>query len=167
MSYIRCLSNPERLYIFGDGLGLDRITVIHSVKPPMATAYPDKANSAMFHIPWKAFHAVCRRWQESGDGGVRLGGIRVREVFVYLDTGKKVWRRVGLREDGRSRPVEYMIRFEYKEHFFHMWRVTWEYVVHNVVDRGEVKRGQLVDEVFVCPKSKLTHSRTKEKRKST
>ena len=28
MSYIRCLSNPERLYIFGDGLGLDRITVI-------------------------------------------------------------------------------------------------------------------------------------------
>jgi hypothetical protein len=191
MSYIRCLSNPERLYIFGDQW--DRITIIHSVKPPMATAYPDKANSAMFHVPWKAFHAVCRRWPESGDGGVRSDGIRVREALVYLDTGKKVVRRVppvrwvrllprqdrllrvGLDADCRGRPVEYLIRFEYKKHFFHMWRVTWEYVVHGVVDRGEIKRGQLAPEVFVIPRSKSKPKsrsgqrqlRTKGKRKST
>lgn len=136
MSYIRCLSNPERLYVFDDDRG---ICVIHSVRPPLASPNKDKLAPAMFHVPVKAFHDVCLRWEMSGDGGVRSRGLRVREVCVYLATGVRVAanERYG---DGLRNRTEYLIRFEYKKHFFYMWRVTWEYVVRRAIDHLGEKR---------------------------
>lgn len=142
VSYIRTLSNPERLYIVGPLVGERRnvVTISHSVKPPLASRTPKGAPRGEFTVPAKAFQETLRAWRESYGGLDKSTkrGLVVEEIHVFLDTGKPVPQAksyaslVAIHAQMRandSRPSERLIRLSYKNDFIHMWRVTWMYIV--------------------------------------
>ncbi len=127
MSYIRCLSNPEGLYIWDDG---DVVTFSHGVKPPLSSGIKEVGDVARFTIPSEIFikvHARCKQgfWDEP----VEVDGMSVRQEYIYLDTASKIPSQTitEMCEDKKARG--YRIRVQYKEHFVYLWPVTWAYVV--------------------------------------
>lgn len=141
MSYIRCLSNPEALYIYGDCSGY--VNISHGVKPPLSSGRD-------FRIPNRDFHRVGKKWADWCDeeSGIKSGHLKVQEINVYRDTGKPVgreWRKNYFHK--KQRPTDFLVRISYKRDFVFLWRVTWEYVVHSIVDhikfyREHKKRGK-------------------------
>jgi hypothetical protein len=132
MSYIRCLSNPERLYIWGDRDG--RVTFSHGVKPPLALSSRD---SNGFQVPESAFKEVCRKWAE-GSEHATTKGFRAKLVHVLLETGKPTPPHFNPFRDERR--AEFLVRVSYKRKFVHLWLVTWMHVVHNVMSRSPAHR---------------------------
>lgn len=128
MSYIRCLSNPEALYIYGDCSGY--VNISHGVKPPLSSGRD-------FRIPDRDFHRVGKKWADWCDEerGIKSGHLKVQEILVYRDTGKPVgreWRKNYFHK--KQRPTDFLVRISYKRDFVFLWKVTWEYVVHSIVD---------------------------------
>lgn len=83
MSYIRCLSNPEALYIWGDGDGKVSISV---------------AAEPILRMPTLTFHGLLRKFQENdidADEVVTFKGATFtleptfRWALTYKDWGKK------------------------------------------------------------------------------
>lgn len=141
MSYIRCLSNPECLYIWSDG---QRVHVSHNVKPP-------HSSGRAFTIPDGAFNACTRKWNRWLDPA-KSGDVVAQEVNVDRRTGEAIpdWKlcprckevprkrgkiqswspcrkcsRQHMRDAKRG---DFRIRLSYKDDFVNLWRVTWEYV---------------------------------------
>lgn len=134
MSYIRCLSNPEALYIWGDCQGY--VNISHCVKPPLSSG-------RQFRIPTKDFHRVGKKWSEWCDEekGIRLGHLRIQEIHVYRDTGKPVgpeWMKNFLKK--KKREADFLVKVSYKRDFVFLWKVTWKYVVDSIVDHIEFYR---------------------------
>lgn len=146
MSYIRCLSNPEGLYIVCTG---KTVTIMHSVLPPHSSGKD-------FYIPVKTFEHCALKddgWAEK----VEYRGMKIEEIHVGKKSGKiipdmspcnhgckkekngafvpckkcvrKIWDNA---EDG-----EFLVRISYKRDFVNLWRVTWQYVVENIRVRYE------------------------------
>jgi hypothetical protein len=66
MSYIRCLSNPEGLYIWGDVDG---------------NTYVSKGADPLLSIPnglWKKF---LKKWHRHYENDVELEGLKIREIL--------------------------------------------------------------------------------------
>lgn len=161
MSYIRCLSNPEGLYIWGQSDGA--VVITHSVQPPLSSKWPRRRiyravgkgpknrmvptrkfydATPAIKVPIRVFHHVCRKWTASFEDRVSYRGLTVEEVHVYLDTGKPVPNQTLLQsvwDMDRGRRDAFLIRLSYKGQFFHMWRVTWEYVTGQNADRWTPK----------------------------
>jgi hypothetical protein len=135
VSYIRCLSNPEALYIWGDVEGFANIC--HNVKPPLARPSED-GNPSLFKIPTKTFEAVALKWAREFEEDVEIDGFRVREVTVFTATGRIVPAKFDVLRDRRK--TEWLIKLSYKRHFVHLWRVTWEAVVRSVEDHQPVRK---------------------------
>ena len=137
MSYIRCLSNPEGLYIYLSTEG--HIDIAHCLKPPFRSKEKNPTFPGMMVIPPKIFFEACHRWDHGPDqwvGPVKVGDLLVEERHIYEDDGTKVpsdWRP--FRKGRKERPTSYRILFKYKSQYIMLWRVTWHYVVANVVDR--------------------------------
>lgn len=140
MSYIRCLSNPEGLYIWG---GSDGINIDHCLKKPFASG-------RSILIPEKHFHQVCHEWdhgEHQWHGPCRSGQLTVAEQNVFMDTGdlvpaSKAWLRQEmhrLTHGKKTRKTRYVIRLQYGKRYIMMWRVTWQYIVANVVNRNYEK----------------------------
>lgn len=146
MSYIRCSSNPERLYIWGPNKN-GMIEVCHRVQPPLAS----KVRKGEFpvprmQIPVRIFYSACVRWDD-GDEEISVRGFRVRYLYVYEDTGRvaRPSARDMLRPD--ARPRRFVVRLDYKGAFVYLWRVTWEYVVRSACrfkddDHGRKRKGR-------------------------
>jgi hypothetical protein len=87
MSYIRCLSNPEGLYIWGNRDGT-------------VTATGNKFKA--FNLPTKTFEGLCRKYANGGDWDdktvykdasvsyEKVGG-HFRSVFRYQDKKIVMW----------------------------------------------------------------------------
>lgn len=141
MSYIRCLSNPEGLYVWADTRGT--VTLNYNVGKGLASPAAKPRDPAQFSLPRHVFEHVARRWEANGrEGPVEFRGCRVEEVYVFRKTGKVVpdEERTIERTIMDSRRRETLVRFSYGESFVHMWRVTWAYIVANVVERRRPKR---------------------------
>jgi hypothetical protein len=142
MSYIRCLSNPEGMYIYG---GADGVWISHNVKPPLASKEADDGCSPHFVVPSRDFDRLGLKWAKDWayDEHVRSGKLAAQQVHVYLDTGKPVeknWANRFFRK-GPKRPSAFLIKLSYGRHFVMMWRVTWHYIVQNIVGTtGGIKR---------------------------
>lgn len=140
MSFIRCLSNPEGLYVWSD---VDGTVHIHyggrkRPKPPLS-----KGDDMC--VPYRDFMRACQKW-DGWEDDVRVNGFRIKEEHVYLKTGKPVpnmdrWKKVSAYCDHmKKNPAEFLIRVSYKGNFVYLWRVTWQYVVSNAVRRIELRK---------------------------
>lgn len=136
MSYIRCLSNPEGLYVWSDG---KFATLTHNVERP-------HSSGRSFSIPHRTFEALLKKWAKWIEPA-RQGGAVAEELHVEVKTGrlippwkpcrrctpagKNAWipcRRCG--PGSLDRPSgRYVIRLSYKGDFVNLWRVTWDYMV--------------------------------------
>jgi hypothetical protein len=134
VSYIRCLSNPEGLYMWHDVSG--KVAMCCS-------AILDKhGNPKVLYFPAKDFFKAVRLWEDNYGEPVKVGDIELREVWVNVKTGR-------IREDPKNRKeamksVRRMFRksaakydlkilFRYKRERIFMWQVTWEYAVNQVL----------------------------------
>ncbi len=135
MSYIRCLSNPEALYVHSDGR---RVTIDHNVKPP-------HSSGKNFTIPSAVFRAGIKKYMKFEDGFSHRG-MKVEEVHVDKRTGmlipdlKPCPKCTDVTKNGFApcRPCLrshwrdakhgwFAIRLSYGKHFVNLWRVTWAY----------------------------------------
>lgn len=138
MSYIRCLSNPESLYVYSDGKD---VHIIHHVRPPHSSGWN-------FVIPHKAFETALNKFMKSS-GPVKYAGVSVQELHINKKTGavieaekpcKRGCKRimngwVPCRPCSRKRleqldrePGWFCIRLSYKKHFVNLWQVTFDYM---------------------------------------
>jgi len=79
MSYIRCLSNPEGLYVWSDGKFAN---ITHHVKPPHSSGKD-------FTIPQKVFERVLKRWVDYYEPAKCAGAI-AEELSVDRKTGEVI-----------------------------------------------------------------------------
>jgi hypothetical protein len=139
MSLIRCLSNPEALYIWGDADGF--YSLVHCVKPPLASKWP-KDCTPMIRIPVGVFEKACLEWKDGGgwvDEKIEVDGFIIEMVHVVRKTGKKP-PKLTLKNMFKGPHGDFLIRLSYKRQFVHLWDVTWTYVVNNVEDRRKPVR---------------------------
>lgn len=138
MSYIRCLSNPERLYVWSNG---KYVNITHSVKRP-------NSSGRHFTIPHGIFEGTCKRWANDNEPAV-CRGAKAEELHIDRTTGRVIpeWKPCtrGCKPDGKNtwtpclrclkksmgdaKRGEFVIRLSYKKDFVNMWRVTWEYII--------------------------------------
>jgi len=134
--YVRSTANPEGLFAY-DVEGAVRL--VHAVKPPLSSK--QRKSGFSFDIPSRLFANACDQWARSSLTRVDDRGLKVQEVFVYLDTGKRA--PVGFdRSDASDRPRAFLIRLSYGGQFVHLWRVTWEHVVHAFLRGQEISAGR-------------------------
>lgn len=127
MSYIRAGSNPEGLYIFGNGNHqveiLGGLPISKLPGPHMAVI-----------VPRSSFHHVAKRWREDDCVPARHKGLSVDEVQVFLKTGKRVPKKMPLKKWIKE-PIAFLICLSWKKWKIFMWRVTWEYIVDGIIRR--------------------------------
>lgn len=138
MSFIRCLSNPESLYVWSTG---ENVYFAHHVKKP-------NSSGANFDIPDDIFRACARKWVKNFGDLVSHRGMRVEEVVVDQRTGKIIppakpcargcikkpngfimCRPCGKKWTKAHKNSWWPIQVSYKKHFIRLWRVTWEYMI--------------------------------------
>jgi hypothetical protein len=140
MSYIRCLSNPEGLYVWHDVDGTVHLHYGGRKKPKSPLS-----KGTEMRVPYRTFVRAVERWEASGEDRTSVHGFEIEELHVYLKTGKRVpdfksnEDAIRYLKDARKNPSEYKIRVSYGGSFIHLWSVTWQYVVNNVMER-EMKR---------------------------
>lgn len=140
MSFIRCLSNPESLYVFSDGV---TVYFLHHVKKPHS--------SGIIRIPDGVFRGCAKKWVKSFGDGASFRGMKVEDVVVDRNTGKvispvrpckKFCKRISrggfvqclrcIRRDRkiaeRERPW-FAVQVSYKGAWVRLWSVTWEYMM--------------------------------------
>jgi len=136
MSYIRCLSNPEGLYVWSDGKFAN---ITHNVKPPHSSGKD-------FTIPHRVFERVLKRWADYHQPAKCAGAV-AEELSVDRKIGEVIGPfkpcNRGCERQGKAfilckpchakmmkdiRRSSYVIRLSYKGNFVNMWRVTWDYM---------------------------------------
>ena len=132
--YVRSTANPEGLFAY-DVEGAVRL--VHALKPPLSSRW----RRSYIDIPSRLFAGACDQWARSSSSRVNDRGLKIQEVFVYLDTGKRA--PVGFdRSSASDRPRAFLIRLSYGGQFVHLWRVTWEHVVHAFLRGQEISAGR-------------------------
>jgi len=128
MSYIRCLSNPEGLYVYGDGKDVN----FHwCVKPPFASPGGMK-------IPHDIFTKAGQKWADQYcSERVSVRGFVIEEVHVYEKNAKKVgemsrqWVKQYLKD---KRPTRSGWKLSYRGKFIILWPVTMHYMMDRFVN---------------------------------
>jgi hypothetical protein len=142
--YIRPTSNPEGLCVSDTDDGFDGLVLVrYEVKPPLASSGRRKVGGPVIAVPRRRFFQACRDWARPvGTQLIRDGVLRIEEVFVFLDTGKRVPIPTRSAPSTADRPRAFLIRFGYDGAYVHMWRVTWEHVVGAVLRKDEAERAR-------------------------
>lgn len=125
MSFIRSLSNPEGLYIFG---GMDGIEIATGNGWKLSNIGPD--NPSMV-VPYDAFIKVCEDWDQNADSA-EADGFFAGEQHIWADTGELVDPETDPIQQwftGNRRESRYAIKLSYGDKFCFLWSVTWQYVV--------------------------------------
>lgn len=137
MSYIRCLSNPEGLYIYSSSEG---VQIHHCLRYPMATEGTGHLDNTITIKEEKDFFRACHLWDHgphAWHGPVKVGKLSLQEVHIFERTAKKVpkdWDHVD-RKNWKAK-TRFSVCLQYGKHYIMLWRVTWQYVVANVVKRS-------------------------------
>jgi hypothetical protein len=134
MSYIRSTSNPEGLYIYGDGESI----VIHH-------------GGGTILVPPRDFERVGLAYLEPGSAlvirPIKSGGLSLREVTLCKGTERIC--RPGHLERCTARPRkarkqecrhEERLLLEYRGEKIFLWKVTWAYIAHSIRDHLEMDR---------------------------
>ena len=135
MSYIRCLSNPEGLYVYASDNG---VNIHHCLRPPFSSKDTKGKLERTIVVPEKLFFDACHRWDHGPTqwtGPVSLKDLIIKEEHVFEDDGTVVpseWNPFS--KSQKHRKTCYRIIFKYKSQYIMLWRVTWDYVVKNAVD---------------------------------
>jgi hypothetical protein len=129
MSYIRSTSNPEGLYIYGDG---EHIIIHHA----HGTA----------HVPPRDFERVGLKYLESPALALRRiksGGLSLREVTVFQGTEKicphgHEDRCLTRRPKSAKKECNHVPRMllEYRDTKIFLWQVTWDAVARSIRDHA-------------------------------
>lgn len=141
MSYIRCLSNPEGLYIIGTycnfGKGRSRPGIQAWIGHDFKLTNLNETECGSMIVPMAAFLGVVKRC-DGGYTDVTHRGFSAKEVHVFEDDGSDLpadWDCLkDVRENLEGRPTRktrYGIRLSYGDKWMVLWRTTWAYVVHN------------------------------------
>ena len=132
MSYIRSTSNPEGLYIYGDG---EHIIIHHS----HGTA----------HVPPREFERVGLKYLESRVRPIKFGGLSLREVTLFHGTERicppgHEDRCMARKLKAPKRECRHDIRMllEYRGTRIYLWRVTWDAVAQSIRNHAFLSRGQ-------------------------
>lgn len=142
MSYIRCLSNPEGLYIWSDG---KMICICHSLQDSIFSNFPAQKMSPFFAISHDLFHEAVRKWWDAFGDDIVYKDVIIKEEHIHLDDGSIVplikSTKAALEQlNLPHRQTRFVIRLEYKGQFIRMWFVTWQYIVNNVILRKRPKK---------------------------
>ena len=127
MSFIRCLSNPESLYVYHNVYGfIDWIMTL------------PKGERFQMNIPPRTFYGLIRKYvQEYFTLPVKWGKMSVDEVWTSQKTGKVL----GALNDEEPRiegEADLKVRVRYKDQECVLWDVTWDMVVQGVVHTLEL-----------------------------
>jgi hypothetical protein len=117
MSYIRSTSNPERLYIWGDGKDVHIVT-----------------KNFYEHISQKTFDGFLLKYHKEYGDVVTYKGISIKEVWVVKKHKCNKWCKMKNKKTGKlifGCPVDLKIRLSYKDWHFDMWEVTWKYIANH------------------------------------
>jgi hypothetical protein len=135
MSYIRSTSNPEGLYIYGDG---EHIIIHH----PHGTA----------HVLPRDFERVGLRYLESPALAVRRiksGSLSLCEVTLFHGTERICspghedrCMAQKLKAPKRECRHDSRMLLEYRGTRIFLWRVTWDAVARSIRDHAFLSRGQ-------------------------
>jgi hypothetical protein len=135
MSYIRSTSNPEGLYIYGDG---DHIIIHH--------------RHGTTHVPPRDFDRVGLRYLKHlgtiGGRPITSGGLTLREVTLYRGTERicpsghedRCLARQ-LKAPKRECRHDYRMLLEYRGVGIFLWKVTWDTIARSIRDHVCLSRG--------------------------
>jgi hypothetical protein len=135
MSYIRSTTNPEGLYIYGDGQHI----IIHH---PHGTT----------HVPPRDFDRVGLAYLKSrpvGGRRIKSGGLSLREVTLYRGTERicppgheeRCMARK-LKAPKRECCHDYRMLLNYRGTRIFLWKVTWDAVARSIRDHVFLDRGE-------------------------
>lgn len=144
MSYIRCLSNPEGLYIWAGFDNMVQITLA-------GEEFKEKKN-----LPTKIFDGLIEKWNKNyWNFPCEYKGARIEEVWIPIQSKLSViicgiwniicspyyshkigvkWSFPHTRNDFESykiyfyRSGNFKIRLSYNNWYVDMWQVTWEHI---------------------------------------
>lgn len=85
-----------------------------------------------FHVPRKEFYGVCRQWANDKTKA-KYKDFSAEELHIYEDTGEIVPERTTEEWFTNKRPTSFRVKLQYKNKFIYLWKVTWNYVVRNVM----------------------------------
>ena len=135
MSYIRSTSNPEGLYIYGDG---EHIIIHH----PHGTT----------HVPPSDFERVGLKYLESSAlavRGIKSGELSLREVTLFHGTERicprgHEERCLTRRLKSRKRECRHDPRMllAYRGARIFLWRVTWDAVAQSIGNHAYLDRAR-------------------------
>lgn len=129
MSFIRCTSNPDRLYVWG-GYG-QPATINWASRGPHSE--PPLCRGEEIVVPWKTFYKAALQWDRHQEASFR--GFRVEERYIFWDTAKRVPNSYDVLTAKPRRETDFLYRVSYKDRFVFVWKVTWAYVVHQVIEQ--------------------------------
>jgi hypothetical protein len=135
MSYIRSTSNPEGLYIYGDGEHI----IIHHAHGTAHVPPPDFERVGLTYLKSPAL--ALRR--------IKSGGLSLREVTLFHGTERICPR--GHEERCLTRRLkspkqecrhDCRMLLEYRGTRIFLWRVTWDAVAHSIRNHAYLDRAQ-------------------------
>ena len=147
MSLIRCLSNAEGLYIYGDGSCYNVSTGRYW---SLSNTGPDSGNPAM-RIPYEVFEKAAREWLASrGAETVEADGFKIEsDAHIFVDTLEPVpsdWGILEILVPNGLRCVEHVrtfwgLKLTYQrpdvdgktpeELYTYLYRITWCYAIRS------------------------------------
>lgn len=130
MSFIRCLSNPEALYIWDDVGGFISIVAPNQYRQ-------------IIEVKRKDWYKLLKGFVDGdyyiGSKEIKVGSLSVREKIIPIGPKKIKYFRDSLSGKKRAanfgtadRKVELSIRTPRKIYRIPMWAVTWYYIVSHV-----------------------------------
>lgn len=126
MSLIRCLSNHEGLYVYGNG---NNIIIASGRGWHLSNIGPDQ--DEVMSIPEKTFFKVCRKADLYCEDSVEIDGFRVSEEYIYYNSGRlapKGYFPRTARALNRAAPTMWAVKLTYKDRYVYLYRVTWDYL---------------------------------------
>lgn len=139
MSFIRCWTNPEGLYVWDDINGY--VAIAHTLNKPFCSFNDTKFVEDQIQVPRREFYGVCKQWDNSSYKTAKYKDFSAEEVEIFDDNGEIVPEDYDYLNPTHGRKTSYRIKVQYKKEFVYLWRVTWEYVVKNAVkDRNWKKK---------------------------
>ncbi len=134
MSYIRCTSNPEDLYVYGSSEGIE---FCWSPKDQTQEAFDAASMIAKYEDVWdliKILHKHYNTFYESHP--IQCGDLKIEEVHYSFEEQREVpndeWQATMFHIDNPL-PTESQVKLTIGDKFVYMYRVTWRYLYENLL----------------------------------
>lgn len=133
MSLIRATSNPEGLYIWGDG---KTYSISTGINWELSNIGPDQP---IMNIPNETFEEAARQWEEKGSWGrhtIEYKGFRIEtNINIFVDTLEEVpddYLLLRLEKQEDFRETFWGLKISYKDLYTYLYIVTWTYATNNL-----------------------------------